>query len=374
MQYQQTPQGLESMFGSNVANGGGSIASTPSMMALLGQQQGADQLTSLDNQRQYGYDTLNDPLKLQEKDLQNQTLAEALPGVTARAKEDTRKAANGALLNDDEIASLRGKYKTEHLTRHVQDMENVGQVALQQSEGAWANPLGAHARAKQAFIDAGHGDMWNPDWDSMNSGDLADKLGLLGKGIQATNASMSKSLMTAQAKGDAALDVQREKNVALREATKARAESADKLTAAKLQIAATKQSEQNYAVQMAALAEKETDPDQKAKYLKAANDAYAKAYALAAAPAATAAAVKPDTNALGVPSNGNPANPAITGAQPPAGAASAPPPAAPPAKKTMGVTSDSPEGQSWIARAMKANPGMSNVEILSEGYKAGVLK
>lgn len=374
MQYQQTPAGLSAMFDSNVANGGGSIAATPSMMSLLGQQQGADQLTSMDNQRQYAYDTANDPLKLQEKGLQNDTLAEALPGVTARSKEDTRKASNGALLNDREIADHIGTYGAAATKRHIEDMEALGQTALQQSELSWANPMGANARAKQAFIDAGHGDAWNPEWDTMNAGDLADKLGKLGQGIQGTNAAVSKALLTAQAKGDAALAVKIEENRGKLEQSRIRAASADALTAAKERMASTKQTEQQYGTQMEALANAETDPAKKAEYMARANAAYKKAYELASAPAATGAAVKPDVGAMGIPKVGNPAAPTITGAQgnPPQAAPTAAQPTAGAASNGMPATPP-PAGRVYVKDVRTGKVGHIPIgqleDAMSHGYE-----
>ncbi len=200
MQYQQTPQGLETLY--NLPT-----AAQPQGLALLSQQQDADALTAQDNQRQFAYDTANDPMKLRKSGLESDTLAAQLPGHVALSNMHVRKDANEGVVNDAAIKDILGKYKSEDLKRHVADMENLGQVALQHYQGAYMNPFGAAARAKQSFVDAGHGDMWNDDWNDLPVGQLAAKLKDFGSGIQEHTNAFSKAMSVADAKANAALGV-----------------------------------------------------------------------------------------------------------------------------------------------------------------------
>lgn len=206
MNYQQTPQGLAQMFNSDVSNGGGSIAATPFQMALQGQQQNADQMTQQDQARQLSFDTANDPLKLARSGLDNDTLSAELPGRVAASSTATRNNANADILNDQTVKDAFSKLSSDQINNHVKDIENLGQIALQQAQGANFNPMGAMQRAHQAFIDAGHGDMWNPDWDAANEngnvGDFALKLKEFGTGIQDQAAKLRQNMQIQGAKNE----------------------------------------------------------------------------------------------------------------------------------------------------------------------------
>ena len=200
MQYQQTFGGLQDMYNMPVAM-------MPQAMSLANQQQDADALTSQDNQRQFAYDQANDPLKLQRSGLDNQLLQAQIPGQQALSNMHVRKDQNEASTNDAYIKDVLGKYKADDVKRQVSDLENLGQIALSHSETSMMEPFGAAARVKQAFVDAGHGDLWQPEWDNLPVGQLALKLRDFGTRVQQHTAAYSRALDQADMKAASAANV-----------------------------------------------------------------------------------------------------------------------------------------------------------------------
>lgn len=347
MNYQQTPQGLSTLFSLPPE-------AQTSGMGLLTQQQNADQMTQQDQARQLDFDTANDPLKLAHQGLTNQTLEAGLPEVVARSNMAKRKDANEALLNDDQIKDMVGKYKSADLQRHVTDMEGVGQLAQQQYQSIYMNPFGAAQRAKDAFTQAGHADLWNDDWNDLPAGQLAAKLKDFGQGIQQSNSAMSKALMQAQERADAAkyvADRNYDRGVDVAEIRKAQAIAA-----------AARKPGENMSAYEARIRSAADAGDDAAKAQVANLEADKRAKAAAGATVKAEGDV--DVNKLG----GN-----LKSRGAPGGDLSKTPPAA--AVPNPGVyKAGSPEAQSWIQRAMAANPGMTEDQVLKQGLDSGKIK
>lgn len=290
------------MFGSNVSNGGGSIAATPSLMGLLSQQQNADQLTQQDQSRQLGFDYANDPLKLAHSGLTNDTLAAELPGVVAGSNIRQRADRVGGATEASDIADILGKHGSEKVKRQVAEMENLGQVAMQQAQAAMFNPLGAAQRAKQAFKDAGHEDMWDPSWDSQDTSDPRDfafKLNQFGNGIQQTNSAFNKQMAGLESKANASATVAQINAQAKTDAANILAQSRRDVQAAKAKAGTSKESWENLAVGLKKAAMEATDPEQIKMFLKESEDAQEHSKTLKAAGAAVRVDADVNIDALG---------------------------------------------------------------------------
>lgn len=318
MQYQQTPQQLSDMFSSNVANGGGSIASTPAMMGLWAQQQQADNMTQQDQSRQLSFDTANDPLKLQASGLANQTAEAHLPGIQAQSGMLQRQNTNEAATNDAKIADILGKYKSADVSRHVEDTASFGTRLSQMGEEAFSNPVGAAARVKAELTSMGHGDLWNSDWENSSPGLLARQLGDMGTDIQNTSAKFKNALAMTESKNTAAIQGRQIAAGASEYAADRRLEAVQALMKTKTAIANIPRSLQDYAAKMQQIADAETDPERKSLYAQEAKKATDRANALASASATTTISPKPDLNYLGVKTVGaGTPTPAFNGAQEP---------------------------------------------------------
>lgn len=380
MQYQQTPQGLASMFDANVSNGGGSIAYTPSMMQMLGNQQYADQMTQQDQARQLDFDTQNDPLKLARSSLDNQTLQAHLPGIQADSAIKQRTNSNAAATNDQLLQSMRDKFTNEQINSHVENAASAGTLMSQLAVDARNNPLGAKDRVRQALIANGHGDAWHPDWSGADvaPGQFAKELDDYGRQMQETSSALRSKMQVQDLKNTGLLSVAQEKTKAEQEKSASREKIAKGLFENRLAVAQTKESEQSYGVELTKLAQQETDPVKANEYLARANEALINASRLASASAGVVTAPKADINKLGIGSN-PPAPMPTVAARPvaapmpnPSPQASSPSASAP--KATKQYMAGSPEAQEWIERAQRANPTMQPRDIMLEGYKQGILK
>lgn len=305
MQYQQTPQGLASMFNADVSNGGGSIASTPSMMQMLGNQQYADQMTQQDQARQLSYDTANDPLKLQRSSLDNQTLQAHLPGIQADSAIKQRTNSNAAATNDQLLQSMRDKFTNEEINSHVENAASAGTLMSQLAVDARNNPLGAKDRVRQALIANGHGDAWNSDWSGADvaPGQFAKELDDYGRQMQETSSALRSKMQVQDLKNTGLLSVAQEKTKAEQEKSASREKIAKGLFENRLAVAQTKESEQSYGVELTKLAQQETDPVKANEYLARANEALINASRLASASAGVVTAPKADINKIGIKSN-----------------------------------------------------------------------
>lgn len=200
MQYQQTPQGLETLY--NLPT-----AAQPQGLALLSQQQDADALTTQDNQRQYAYNSAHDPLLLAGKNLENQTLAAQLGGHQASSEMKQRENSNQRTLNDEHVKDMLGTYHSKELTRHAQDAQQMGERLSQMAEESFSNPVGASERVKAELHKMGMGRMWNPAWETSNPGLFAKQLGDYGADLQMSSSKVRQALELADAKANAALGV-----------------------------------------------------------------------------------------------------------------------------------------------------------------------
>lgn len=310
MQYQQTPQGLETLY-NNLP-----VSATPQAMSLLGQQQDADQLTAQDNQRQFKYDTANDPLKLRGNSLDNDIKAAQLPGHVAMSNMHVRTDANQALTNDAAIKDMMGKYSSAELGRHATDAETLGQRLSQMGEEAFSNPLGASARVKAELEKLGHGDMWNPDWETSHPGLLARQLGDYGNDIMNSSAKLRNALEVGRLKneglqGVATTRAQAQEEVA-RINSQQRASTAQALFAMKGHLAKIPKGLEDYAAKMRELARQAqadgNDAESK-KYLAEAVSAEKAKENINNGPARVNVAPKPNLNALGLETVGPNAQP-----------------------------------------------------------------
>lgn len=270
MPYQQTPQGLAQMFGADVSNGGGSIASTPAMMGLWAQQQQADNMTQQDQARQLSFDTANDPLKLAHQGLVNDTMGAQLPGIQAQSSMQQRTNSNQAATNDQAINDIIGKYKSSDIARHVQDTENLGTSLSQMGQEAFSNPVGAAQRVKAQLTSMGHGDLWNPAWETSDPGLLARQLQDYGTDIQSTSAKFREASALQESKNQAAIAARQVTAQATVEAAQTRANAAlgvaQTTASSRLSIAEKKKSLENQISELETLAAREPDPQAKAVY------------------------------------------------------------------------------------------------------------
>lgn len=305
MQYQQTPQGLASMFDSNVANGGGSIAAAPSLMGLLTQQQNADQMTQQDQSRQLQYDTANDPLKLAKSSLDNQTLQAELPGHVADSSIRGVAADKAKSLSAADIKDALGQFDTKAIQRHVTDASSAGDLLAQAAQGAIANPLGAKDRVKASLMSNGLGHMWNEDWDDprVTPGQFALELHQYGTGLQDVSAKFHQQMQLADQKGELAIERQREisRSNQLRDMMKL--EGVRATLATKERLGNIPKNWDDYGAKMLQHAKDATTEDERAALTAEAEKAFQVSKQLKSAAAGTAAGVKPALNAVGIPEN-----------------------------------------------------------------------
>lgn len=314
MQYQQTPQSLDQLY--NLP-----VAMAPQGMNLMDQMQNADQMTQQDQARQLSFDTANDPLKLQGKDLENQTLAAQLPGHAASSSIRQRQNTIEGATTDAHIQDILGKYSTEAMGRHVQDASQAGERLSQMGAEAFSNPMGAAQRVKAELSKMGLDKMWNPAWETSDPGLLARQLTDYGDDMQKTSSKFKQAMEIQQAKNAAVAGTNETRENVARINAEQRANTAASLMATKKAIANIPKSLNDYASKMAQLADEETDPSLKTRYKAEAESAANRANALASAGAATTTAQKLDLNKILGPGStwGDPPNnmPSMTGAQVP---------------------------------------------------------
>lgn len=239
-----------------------------------------------------------DPLRVRGLELSNQTAEAGLSGVVAQGKSAERKNRIESLMEDKQIQDMMGKYKSEELSRHVKDMEGVGQLALQGAEQVWSNPIGGRALVKQKLEKTG---MWNPKWDSLPPDRLAMELSNFGQGLQATGAKFSQAV---QLQDDKLAAQERMKRMEVEQrsaAAQLRASSAQALLAAKPKPEPKNFEDQSRKWYELALAE--DDPAPKAGYMQNAEYYKQAAIELRSAAANVASGDKPNLPALGIKDN-----------------------------------------------------------------------
>lgn len=199
MQFSLTPQTLAQMDNVPLQYTGRALDS----LDRMGQ---ADQLTLEDLANLNQHNAAMRPMLQEHQGLSNASLAVQIPGQAADAQIRARKNANEDLLNDDNIRSMRSKYKDEELTHHINQMSGLGSLMMGAAEQAWSAPLGGTLAAKQMFKDAGLENRWQPEWDNLRTDQLAMKLHEAGQQLVMTGSRAQQALQSAQLKGDMALE------------------------------------------------------------------------------------------------------------------------------------------------------------------------
>lgn len=200
MAYLENPASLADIYNGPVG------AFVPGMQAI-GRQQERDQITQADQQRRLDYDTQADPYRLRGLDLGNQTTEAQLPGILAQSSMTQRKDKMGAASYEAELKDLLSKHSADQMGNHVKEMQGLGELAITHGAATFAEPFGAAARTKAAFEKAGHGDFWNPEWDTMPVSMLGDKLKQFGTDIHESSAGYQKALDSMNAKNATAKEI-----------------------------------------------------------------------------------------------------------------------------------------------------------------------
>ncbi len=350
MAFQQTPQGLAQLYSlppEAVMDG----------MRLQEQMQQSDAMSLQNQGRQLQYDQQADPFKLAQLGLQNQTTQAQLPGAQADSSMRVRKNSNEEWLNPQMVKDLQGKYKSAELKRHVDDIDALGEVFTRSASGIASNPLVGKAKLKQQLEDSGHGDMWNPAWDNLSPDELFNAINTRGKQIQDTSSKFRHGLGLLDAKGDNAAEVARigadsRETIANNRAAAVRAVQAAKGSSDPKTLEAGFSAALKHSMEA-------TDPQEKAAFQAAAQAFQQQLHSLAAVKGIAGRAGNVD--AAGVTGMA----PLTIPAAPPIGAAAVPATTQAPAQGSYKY--NSPDGQNWVKRAMQANPGMSEEQIIMQG-------
>jgi hypothetical protein len=312
---------------------------TLSGLGALQNAQQADQMT-LDNQaRQLAFNQVNDPLALEAASLSNQTAQARLPGIFADNQAKQRQNKISEMFHQEEIASLRRKYKDEEIQSYIKGLQGAGEVMRNAAELVFQNPLGGNLRARQMMEQAGAGQLWTPEFDTMRPDQLAQKLHEMGKAFQENGSKYSQALDTTAMKADsaaaiaeanrrAAAERQEARLAAQREGQQARTEAAQKLAEwkAKNKDVRDPRSYEELASRYARLRAEADTMEEIEKYRQLEDEAAARALQLRTEAARINAGNNLDLGALNNP-NIQPRNPAPavpTGPRAPTPAASAP--------------------------------------------------
>lgn len=178
---------------------------------IIGQGQQAASLSQMMNQQTYNQNQVMDPLRAQALQGSNDAQAATLPGIVAGSSMKTRANSNDANLNDATLKDALGKLSSADRDRHIQDIDDMGSVFRQQGAQVLNNPIGAAQRAKAELVNAGHGDMWNNDWDNLPPEQLANALSSQGAMIGQSSSKMMQMSAGIQAKNAQALSLEQEK-------------------------------------------------------------------------------------------------------------------------------------------------------------------
>lgn len=155
----------------------------------------SNQMELQDQQRKLNYDTAADPMNLEKLSLSNQTSQAHLPGIQAESAMKQRKNKYEDIFNPEAINSIRGKYKTEELDRHINEMGDIGTLFQQGAEDVYNAPVGGAQRVKARLEAAGHGDMWNPEWEGLPPAQLQRALSESGSALADTVPKLRSSLL-----------------------------------------------------------------------------------------------------------------------------------------------------------------------------------
>lgn len=188
MPISQTPQGLAALYSLPPE----AVMSGMRLEDIMGQQ---DNMALQNQQRQLSYDTQADPLNLERLSLGNQTSQAQLPGIQATSAMTQRKNKYEDIFNDEALNSIKGKYKSEDLDRHISDIGNIGTMFQQGAEDVYNSPVGGAQRVKARLAQAGHGDMWNPEWERLPPDQLQRALRESGDALADTVPKLRSTLM-----------------------------------------------------------------------------------------------------------------------------------------------------------------------------------
>ena len=172
------------------------------------------------------------PMQEQQQDLSNQGLQAGLPGIVANSAIAQRNNSNAEILTPEVLAAAHSKHTKEENQNVVDRMHNLGQTMQQASAIIRTNPINGIPIAKRMFQQAGHGDMWNNDWENIqgNGGlGVANELETTGKKIQESGDRFSQALGTQQLKVDSARALQESRLQATMDQVRARITSAEKI-------------------------------------------------------------------------------------------------------------------------------------------------
>lgn len=263
------PQNLESIFSQNPSywdQAQGLIDQSNQGVGLTQQGQGLDNM----------YKQQSMPARLSALDLANQTSQAQLPGIQATSDMTVRKNSNQAATNDAELKDTLGKLSQADRERHIQDVSDAGDIFRQNAGQVLNNPIGAAQRVKAELTAAGHGDMWNPAWDSFPPEGLAAVLKNQGDNIGQSTQKMLELSAGLNAKKDLAISTEEARQRGRMEVQNARDASAQTIAAnmVKAKLALDKPNMQQAAVRMSTLAEQaraDGDSDGYQKYSTLAN-------------------------------------------------------------------------------------------------------
>lgn len=136
---------------------------------VLDRQATASQLANDQLAQQTQFAAQDQPFKLAQLGLNNQTAQARLPGIQAESSAAVRKNSNEDLFNPQFIKDTQGKYTSAEIKRHADDMENAGQLLRQSAALVYDSPMGAAAPVKEKLQAAG---VWNPAWEKFNAAQL----------------------------------------------------------------------------------------------------------------------------------------------------------------------------------------------------------
>lgn len=244
------PQNLESIFSQNPSywdQAQGLIDQSNQGVALTQQGQGLDNM----------YKQQSMPARLSALDLANQTSTAQLPGIQATSDLTVRKNSNQAATNDAELKDTLGKLSQADRERHIQDVNDAGDIFRQNAGQVLNNPIGAAQRVKAELVAAGHGDMWNPAWDSFPPEGLAAVLKNQGDNIGQSTQKMLELSAGITAKKDLAISTENVRQQGRMEVQNARDATATQIAAGvrSARLALDKPNMQQLAARMSQLAE-----------------------------------------------------------------------------------------------------------------------
>jgi hypothetical protein len=256
------------------------------------------------------YNEQANPLRLQQMQLGNDTTEAQLPGVRANSGMQVRKNSLESQLEPEMLASMRGKYGAEALNNYGKVFDELGDIYAQGAGAIAANPIAGRAALKQKLQEAGHPEMYNPEWDNMSGADLYNAINETGTNMQKNGMKFKTTMSQLDRKENLALELQDRKAALakdLRDRQDATATAIEKMKEA-ARKALDKPTMEGLAGRYAAMAQEATqagDSEAATKYYGLANDTLKEARAIKAAGVAEGNA--PKVNIPGVtdlPANG----------------------------------------------------------------------